>query len=70
MPIDPDLLSLPDTPRALRQEFGTAPDYNALWRLVTAGHVPSERYGSRRYVRRADLRRIAELLGLTRPTAA
>jgi hypothetical protein len=70
MPLDPDRLSLPETPRALLQEFGTAPDYNAVWRLVTAGHVASERRGSRLYVRRADLPRIAELLGLTRPRAA
>jgi hypothetical protein len=70
MPIDPDLLSLPETPRVLREEYGRAPDYNQVWRLVTAGHVPAERRGARLYVQRTDLPRIAELLGLIRPNAA
>lgn len=71
MPLDPDRLPLPEVPRALLREFGTAPDYNAVWRLVTTGRVPSDRRGSRLLVLRADLPRIAELLGLVRrPDAA
>src|SRR4051794_33471161 len=47
MLLDPDRLPLPEVPRALLREFGTAPDYNAVWRLVTTGRVPSDRRGSR-----------------------
>lgn len=70
MPQDPDLLPLPEAPRALREEYGVAPDYNQVWRLVTAGHVASERRGARRYVHRRELPRIAEMLGLIRHAGA
>ncbi len=68
--LDPDLVALPDASHALRQQYGEAPEYNALWRLLRGGIVEPQRRGARLYVRRADLPRIAALLGLTRPDVA
>ena len=70
IPLDPDLIPLPDTASALRQRYGEAPEYGAIWRVLRAGLVEPQRRGARLYVRDVDLPRLAELLGLVRSTGA
>ena len=68
MESESERIPLVDGSQELRRLCGQTMPYNVLWRAIVEGAVPAERIRGRWYLKRADLPRIAETLGI-RPAA-
>jgi len=60
-----ELISLTSLPRELTAVTGQpSPSYRKLWTLTVDGKLPTTSVNNRHFVRRDDLRDIAEIIGL------
>ena len=64
------LIPLSSLARELIVLTGRSPGYQTLYRELVSGTVPAHKVGDRWFIKRTDLRVIADALGLTASEAA
>ena len=65
-----DLLDIAGTLQELARRTGRTASYQGLWKLIVSGQVPAQRYKNRGWrIRKADLAKAGEALGLTKSAA-
>jgi hypothetical protein len=65
-----DRCALSDIPAELRRRYGQTASYSVLWKAAVEGDFPAERVRNRWFVRRSDLPRVAQVLGIPTASAA